>query len=516
MKSIGFASVRGLMLAGLTALCACSNGTPAGTTSGSTGTSTSSVSTTTSGGASSSSGTSTGGTTSSSSTGTSTGTTGDGVYHVYSPDGIDGDSCGSIDNPCLTVTQAMANVASDGTLGATIHVAMADAGTQPVQWPAPEVWPLRLGYGVTLLASDQIVFFNPGPIFHITPYGVGTADALTVTIDSLQLGGVGSTVGVDIQDMSVQLSDVQIGNVQLGVHLRGASNLIFGPNPVLIGSNTSTATGVLIESGTVTDVCDGGIVLTVYGAQNDMIVSGGSTVLSCPVVIGASLNDAGQCPANPNLTGLTVGQTATGKPTVALLGGATIRCHALDGLALVGSGTLLLGNDGGTVTGAISTVELSGCAGADVIGGTLLASNTSFIVNHYGVIQRAMGVAGIGSGALNPDGTSCAVCTGNTVACNSNAVMGNCTSGNGRDLWANSANTLHAEGVALGTNGPASYVCTTDPPQDQSPTGCACDGGGCHPLTSTGNPPDKAQTLSSPSSVDLVALGSATMTFVCP
>jgi hypothetical protein len=502
------------MLVGLTAFCACSTGTMLGTTSGSTGTSSSSVSSTTSGGGSSSSGTSTGGVTSSSSTGT--GTTGDGVYYVYSPDGIDGSSCGTSDNPCLTVTQAMANVAADGTLGATIHVAMADAGAEPAQWPAPEVWPVQLGYGVRLLASQQIVFFNPGPIFHISPSGVGTADQRTVTLDSVQLGGVGATVGVDIQDMSVQLSDVQVGNAQLGVHVRGVSHLTFGPEPVLISSDTNTVTGLLIESGTVTDVCDGGTVLTVYGAQNEMIVSGGSTVLSCPVVIGSSLDDAGQCPANPNLTGLTVGQAATETPAVMLLGGATIRCHAQDGLVIVGPGTLFLGNDGGTVTGASSTIELSGCAGTDVNSGTLLASNTSVLLNHYGVIQRGTGVAGIGTGALNPDGTSCAVCTGNTVACNSNAVEGNCASGNGRDLWANSANTLHAEGVALGTNGPASYVCTTGPSQDQSPTGCTCDGGGCHPLTTTGNPPDKVQALSSPSSVDLVSLGSATMNIVCP
>ena len=435
-------------------------------------------------------------------------------------------------SPCLTITQAMANVVALNALGSTIHVGI-DA-PQQTPWPSPETWPVQLGCGVTLIAMDNIYFAgnasNPAEIFRIVPSGVVAADALTVTLgpavpgagSSMHVGyGIhlevgGATIGVEVQDMSAQLSGVQVSASQTAVLVEGAAHLIVGPAPVYIGFNADTAVGLAIEGGSVTDICDGGTVLDVEGPSNEIVATSGRTVLACPVTIGASPDAQGRCPGFANYTGLTVGQSDGDTPTVMLLGGATIRCHAQDGLALSsGSGVLLLGNDGGTVTGAITTVEQSGCAGVFVGAGTLLASNTSFVGNHYGVIQRGNGMAGIGTGASNPDGTSCLECTGNAVACNSNAVVGNCTEGNGRDLWANSDLILHAEGVALGQNGPASYVCENDPPLVQNPTGCTCTGSACRPFAADGSPPDDAQLVSSPSSIGMISLGSYSMTFVC-
>jgi hypothetical protein len=473
--------------------------------------------------------TSAGGSTSSSTSGT---TSGGGDFYVFNPSGVDGPSCGAKQSPCLTITQAMANVVAQSAIGTTIHVGIDIPEQTP--WPSPEVWPVQLGHGVTLLAQDNIYFAgyvsSPSAIFRIAPSGIAAADALTVILGpavpgvgtSMHIGyGIdrevdGATVGVDVRDMTAQLSGVQVSASQTAVLVEGAAHLILGPDPVHIGFDLQTTVGLAIQGGSVTDICDGGTVLDVEGPWNEIVATSGTTVLSCPVTIGASPDAQGRCPVFANYTGLTVGQSDGDTPTVTLLGGATIRCHAQDGLALPsGSGVLLLGNDGGTVTGAITTVEQSGCAGVFVGAGTLLASNTSFVGNHYGVIQRGNGMAGIGTGALNPDGTTCLECTGNTVACNSNAVVGNCTEGNGRDLWANSGLILHAEGVALGQNGPASYVCGDGPPGVENPIDCTCTGSACMPLAADGSPPDDAQLVSSPSSINMVSLGSYSMTFVC-
>jgi hypothetical protein len=528
----------------LVLLAACSSpqagliGTSSGssTTSGTSASSSSSGSTTGSSAGSSSSGSSsTGGSTSgagsTSGTGTSGWTTGASLdFYVNGDSGIDSSACGPT-IPCLTITQAMSNVGAQNALGAIIHVNV--DSTNPVVWPPLEPWPVTLGFGVTLLAADNIYFTGPSGsgrnLFAVTPSGVPSADALVVTIGSTAAGaalmslgfdlaydGSGTSIAVEVRDMTVQLSCVELSGTEAGILVDGTTpHLIFGPCPTYIDGWSNSSVGLSVQAGEVTDTGFGNPVLSIAGPNSDMIVQGGTVVFSQPIVLGPDPDPSGSCPAGlNNFTGLTLNEGM-----VMLLGGAAVHCHLQDGLAIPsGTGQLYLGNDGGTVTGAQSSVELSGCAGIWANAGYLIASNTLFRTNRYGVIQRASGVAGIGTGSPTPNGSSCPVCTGNTVACNTAPYLGTNCLGNGRDLWANSALTLHAEGASLGANGPAYYVCQfdSDGQMIQTPSQCTCSGSACVALASGASPPDGAQAISSPSSTNLVDATGASMTFGCP
>jgi hypothetical protein len=243
--------------------------------------------------------------------------------------GTDGPCCGtSRQAACLTVGQAMANVASAQVNGATLE---AFTSTHVADWPAPESWPVTLGLGITLHAPGiqfynsgsssldlfQVQKLNPSDIGSVAIQGdpgnlarigfdsafrsSGTKTALSVNGDSLSLQNVwlAGTVGL------------QVGPSALGASQPGWGVARLGPGPVMIGSVGSGLAGQL--GVTCTGEFNRNSQVTEQGTTPVLAIEGQATGISvgdfCDVVLtqGDSIGPAlsgGSCPTKVDGVGI--------------------------------------------------------------------------------------------------------------------------------------------------------------------------------------------------------------------
>jgi hypothetical protein len=413
----------------------------------------------------------------------------------------------------------MANIAQAGALNVAIH---ATSAAQIPVWSAPESWPIHLGYGVTFLASPGLSFTgatgSQQVLFQVDPYGVTSADSLTVTIGS-QAGGVaigfdpsqdgtGTATAIEANGVNLQITGVELNGTQAAVVAGdGRQTITFGPSPVMIHGYSNAQIGIDLQGGSVTDVGSSrGPALVIAGLQTDILAEGGDATFSRPILLGSPPDGDGDCPS-PKSDGYGI-NFSQGNSVVTLLGGGTIQCDTQDGISFNGGdGIAFVGNDGGTPTGASTSISHAGCSGAYVGTGALYASNVTFADSHYGVIQRDEGRAGIGSGAALPSGGSCTACVGNAVGCTNPNEPGYCQYAvlPTIDLWDNSPDVLHAEGVTLLAVAAADYVCANGGEDVGAMTGCSCSGSACVALSPDQSPPNGAPTVTSSNSTSTPA-----------
>jgi hypothetical protein len=422
-------------------------------------------------------------------------------------DGVQGSDmppcCGTLASPCSSLTHSMELIASAGAIGVTLE---ASNGSGQADWPpANERWPVHLGLGVTLHA--KAIFFTPpaGPpvdAFDIFPYGPG--DTGTVTLIGYQNNmwiGLNSTRSIT-GATAVAVNDGVVGQVGLGIVLQNVTlsgsseglslgpgaHAALGPGFVSIGTvGVPGGTGIRCQGtlgnpSSLRDDPGGTFILQMVSQDTDVEADDGCTIaLTQGPSLGLAPDGDGGCTSKPDRVGLLAtgnGSIEFGSPDLP----SFIQCMSQDGIEMrpdpAGSGAPV-------VRLTATTVQHSGCSGADVRSGSLAARACTFRSNHYGLR--------LAEGQIDASG---GVSGRNTVECSAARESGSCQQmGPGIDVLNLTAgatiNLTHARLDLPGGGPPMLWAC-----QDSTLSSCNCSGSsGC---------PSGAVTL--PDDADLVSL----------
>jgi len=350
--------------------------------------------------------------------------------------------CGQPFVPCQTLTHSMAIIADGGTVGVQIRAYLSDGGDV---WPNTlEVWPVHLGWGVSLTAPG--VQFSPDPahyggrpgsinIFELYPYATGDTSRVTIQGDpadssrqarlGLPLdGGVNPTdiaiadpppKGIGLAGLPAQLSNLWLHATRVGIQIGANAEVILGPLPVHLGSSLQRLAvdpgieGIDCDHASVRDT--GTLTLQIDSYTADIVAHSGcsAALIHSPHLGLLPAGGFNSCPAKLDSNGLS----AIGSATV-MLGGysepAELHCFLNNGIGLAPDSSIALPSV--TFVGNESNAS---CRGAQVKAGTLTALGSSFSYNQVGLWAYSRG-------AINIDGST-NMATPTRVGCNATSEL---------------------------------------------------------------------------------------------
>jgi hypothetical protein len=386
-----------------------------------------------------------------------------------------------------------------GVPGFDLVVAGSADGTD-IDWVAPELWPIRLSLGVTLIAPN--VHFVPPSGSPSTAFVINsTAPSDTARIQILGQPGAPVVVGIDVAGRNLQstsiaiddgdtengghnlplvLQDVWLNATQVGLRIGPGADVSVG-NTVAIGSTyvsylagqttpVKGSTGILCAGNSNALASLSALVpsystLTVDSQTTRDIDAEGNCLMSLNVVtLGvapAYPGGIGSCASKADSTGLYV------------LGSSQIGISDLTVQCMDGWGSYVLGTDAGTpvVTATYGAFQNCGCGGVYLAGGAELAAQVYIHACQIG-LQIDDDWRHI-PGNFQPGSYS-------SIGCNSSAEPSDlCRTRAGMDLLnSTSASSADARGLAWDRWSDAGttqvWACT-----DTAFTSCACTGPFC-------------------------------------
>ncbi len=378
-------------------------------------------------------------------------------------------------------------------------LAQGDAGG--FDWPAPEVWPVRLQYGVTVIAPN-IHFVPPvgGPAAafevnasvasDVAPVGIlgGSTAPVVIGIDTQGLNLKSTTIAVDDganeptgHNLPLTLSNAWLNGTNYGMRVGPGANVTF--SNVAIGS---TYTSSYIYGGSQPLQGSTGILCTGSSQQAASIRALGYSSLSIDSQLSRDIDAEGYC--NLSLSQVTLGISApfgsgvgvcpakvdgtglfmNGPNTFSAADLFTVQCMDSYGLYLTGL-------DAGIpdVSATYANIQNCGCAGVYLVGGARFSAYAQVRACQIGV-QINEDWRQI-PGDFNPSPSS-------SVICNSAAEPSDtCRTPAGIDVLNDTSDsTVVAQGLlwaqwddADGGNTQV-WGCT-----DRSLSKCVCQGTGC-------------------------------------
>ncbi len=406
-------------------------------------------------------------------------------------DGVTGDDdagcCGTgALPPCQTISRAMMMIDTAQAANVTINAALDGGGGD---WPASEVYPIILGWGVELSAPG-VYFLDPNgagaAIIDVHPYSANdTIGYASITGTPADLVGVGMNAANsqqlnDITAISIE-STLYLANATVNssatnptalsaIYVNGGGSLIVGQDQS--GSNTGTVFIGNDLRNTSTDgffgiICMGGS--SAHGIIRDAPLVGQSSVViqgqpnaedillfdycdlslsSAPVFgippIGVGL---GRCGIKHDYDAIVM----TGQATATIENGI-IQCMSGTGIMLLAS-SAGGGNPIATVDGM--TVENSG-NGILASAGTATVTNSTIIYNFVGVEQQNTDENTVGLVDLSGGGNA-VICSGKIE--NPNPSSGPDGGPPGVDVYNDSTAVLNASNVAWDTSTPDYFTC---------------------------------------------------------
>jgi hypothetical protein len=388
-----------------------------------------------------------------------TGLEGGGTLRVDGANGHDGAACCGFGGrePCQTVSRAMALIDSAAARNTTI-VATVDGGTG--DWPAPETYPIVLGWGVELSAPG-VVFRIPdsgiGEIFDVKAYS--SSDTL---VNASVVGSETSPVGIvstpPPQEGAIRIESVlYIANANIlgGIHALPSSYVFLGEDlaaavtgTVYLGDHFISCDECTIQDGDLS-----GMSSVVLGPGAGLVATGQFSIsLTSNPVIGAPPPAVGFGTCSLKYIGDAISLSGSGALTFK---NGLVQCIGGTAFSLSG-GTVVIDNT------VIQNTDVGISAGE---GANVSVTNSVIRYNAIGVEQSTGATVDLSGG-------------GNSVVCSSSAESSVGSPVPGIDVWNAGAGDLNASNVAWDTAGPDYFSCDTGG-SDGGFLACSCNLASC-------------------------------------